>query len=446
MTDTTFAGRTIAVATVGCKLNYAESSSIAAEFVERGGRLVPFEETADVVLINTCTVTSHADSDCRRLIRQAVRRSPEGVIIVTGCYAQLHAATLATMEGVDLVLGTAEKGRALDHLAAFHKRDITEIHCHSLDESAFFTPAASSEVSGRTRAFLKIQDGCDYSCSYCTIPAARGGSRSMDTSDAVAAARRLLDDGFHELVLSGVNVGDFGRRSGGSLHELLLRLLDLDGDFRIRISSIEPNLLTDDIIHLTAEHDRLCRHFHIPLQSGSREVLAAMRRRHGTDLYRDRVLAVHAALPDACIGADVIVGFPGETDALFDETAAFIGELPLSYLHVFRYSDRPNAESHTWGGKVDGRSAVRRSRALHVLSEAKRRAFWDSRIGHSERALMEARVSGTDRIGLTSNFIPVALPAAAARENTFVRVRLTAVMGEGMRAEPVDHMVMETGE
>jgi threonylcarbamoyladenosine tRNA methylthiotransferase MtaB len=422
MTQGNDKGLRLATATVGCKLNFAETSAMAAQFAGNGYEIVDFHDEADVVLIHTCTVTSHADSDCRKLIRQAVRRSPNAVIIVAGCYSELNPGAIASIEGVDIVLGNEEKFNVLDYLQRYRARDVAEVHCHSLGEAAFRPAATFSHIGGRTRAFLKIQDGCDYKCAYCTIPAARGASRSMDLNEAVESARRLVGSGYREIVLSGVNVGEYGRDTGSSLFDLLDRLTALDGGFRIRISSIEPNLLEDRIIKLMARTTKLCRHIHMPMQSGSAEVLRAMRRRYTKEIYADRVSAVRTEIPDCGIGADVIVGFPGETDEMFQETAAFIQSLPLTYLHVFSYSDRPNAETATWKNKVPPSVIAHRSRVLHLISQEKKNAFAAAQAEKTAAVLFEGRVRNGKRVGLTSNYLEVEVPSEMAGENEMVEI------------------------
>ncbi len=418
--------------TLGCKLNFAETATFQRQFAERGFATVDFREESDVVLINTCSVTANADSDARKAVRQALRRSPSAYVMVVGCYAQLRPDELATIPGVDLVLGAEEKFHIMDHVDPEWRKDQVRVAVGDIAEANNFGIAYSAESSERTRAFLKVQDGCDYSCSYCTIPMARGGSRSERIERTLEHARDIIGQGFHEIVLSGVNVGDYGTGTDTTLYDLLVCLLALSGDFRVRISSIEPNLLGDDIIALAASNPKLVPHFHVPLQSGSDAVLRLMRRRYNTRTYRERIEAIHASLPDAAIGIDIIVGMPGETEELFRETYQFLVELPFSYLHVFSYSERPGTEAAAFGAKVPPAERARRSQMLRTLSLRKRRAFYERQLGRTLQVLFEAGEHGAIS-GFSENYIRVELPWQPGLENTVLPVRCDTIEKDVMR-------------
>ena len=428
--------------TLGCKLNFAETSSFGRNFTERGYKVVDFNEQSDVVVVNTCSVTENADRDCRKIVRKALRRSPDAYVIVVGCYAQLRPEEIASIDGVDLVLGADEKFRMFEFAGDFSKERIPKIHVGDIEEATNYSPAFSDDSTGRTRAFLKVQDGCDYNCSFCTIPLARGASRSAPVDATIENARTLIAEGYKEIVLSGVNVGDYGTKIGTSLHELLLGLLALEGDFRLRISSIEPNLLTDEIIDLARGDSRLCRHFHIPLQSGSPEVLRNMRRRYTRDLYRERIERIAETMPDCAIGIDVIVGFPGETDRHFEETYQFLNELPFTYLHVFSYSERPDTHALSFGETVDPQVRSTRSKMLRTLSEKKRRAFYERHIGDIRPMLLEGNYDGDKQIGFTDNYIKVGIPKRDFDENTLLRVQLSEIGTGFVLGDPVSDPVL----
>ncbi|MBK8909690.1 MAG: tRNA (N(6)-L-threonylcarbamoyladenosine(37)-C(2))-methylthiotransferase MtaB [Chlorobi bacterium] len=344
--------QTVSLHTLGCKLNYAESSTIAERFRREGFRVVELSEGGDVVVINSCTVTENADRECRQVIRRALRANPDAYVIVTGCYAQLKPEEIASMDGVDMVLGSAEKFQIFEHCGHFQKEATPRIAVGEIAEATGFGPAFTGEGDSRTRAFLKVQDGCDYNCAFCTIPLARGGSRSQPIQEAFRQACQLVESGYQEIVITGVNVGE---GEGESFLDLLRRLHEVPRLQRLKISSIEPNLLTDPIIELASASDRMLPHFHIPLQSGSDQILGKMRRRYRSSVYRDRVETILRLMPHAAIGVDVIVGFPGETEEHFQETYSFLNELPIAYLHVFTYSERQNtpaaelAERIRWG-------------------------------------------------------------------------------------------------
>lgn len=418
------AGKRISFCTLGCKLNYAETVTLGREFLAQGYRIVDFRERSDVVLINSCSVTENADRECRKIVRQALRRSPDAYVIVTGCYAQLRPGEIAAIAGVDLVLGTKEKFAIAEFADGFQKQGIPSVHVSCVDEIDAFGPAFSDEAGGRTRAFLKVQDGCDYNCSFCTIPLARGASRSQEMGETLRQARTIIAGGFHEIVLSGVNVGDYGSRGGESFVALLRSLLALEGDFRLRISSIEPNLLTDEIIDLAAASEKMCRHFHVPLQSGSAEVLRLMRRRYNRALYRERIARIRSAIPEACVGIDVIVGHPGETEEMFLETYRFLEELPFSYLHVFSYSERPDTQALSLPGKVPQGERGKRSRMLRDLSVRQRRKFYESQRGKVLRVLFESEEEKGHITGFSDNYVRVGVPFSPELVNRVARVSI----------------------
>lgn len=392
---------------LGCKLNYAETIQIEKEFRKRGFEVVDSQSEADVVVINTCTVTQSADSDCRQLIRRAMRNSPNAYIVVTGCYAQGRPDELSSIEGVDLVLGNHEKFKLFDFVDDFRKNYHSRVFVGPIDDVVDFGAADSADEGSRTRAFLKVQDGCDYNCSYCTIPSVRGRSRSPSIEFLVNEAREIASRGYKEVVLSGVNVGDFGQKYGKSLIDLLRALERIEGIERFRISSIEPNLLSKEIVNFVAGSEKFCKHFHIPLQSGADEVLKKMRRRYNTELYRSVVEYVRNKLPDAAIGADVIVGFPTETTELFETTYSFIESLPLTYLHVFSYSQRQNTDAAKIGADVDPRVKKKRAELLRMLSNRKRYEFNRSHIGKIVRVLVEEEEKNGKMYGFTSNYVRV---------------------------------------
>ncbi len=431
---------TVAFHTLGCKLNFAESGSIAREFKSHDFDVVPLDRGADVAVINTCSVTDEADKKCRKVIRRAIRANPDTFVIVTGCYAQLRPEEIARISGVDAVLGTAEKFRIFDILGSFTRRQQTQVSVSCIDDVVEFGPAYSA--GERTRAFLKIQDGCDYSCSFCTIPLARGRSRSQSIAETIRQAEEISASGFREVVLSGVNIGLFGNDSGDDLIELLYRLDDIGGIERYRISSIEPNLLTDEIIAFVAGSKRFMPHFHIPLQSGDDAVLAKMRRRYRRAVYRDRVAQIRELLPHAAVGADVIVGFPGETPEQFENTVWFIRSLPVTYLHVFTYSERANTAAVDGSADMGGLAVPmherrRRNRMLRTLSDEKRSSFIRSQIGTRRSVLWEGKVEDGWVGGLTDNYIRVSAAAEDVTEGLIEEVELAEIDAAGrVRATP----------
>lgn len=420
----------VAFHTLGCKLNFTETSAIGRQFAGRNFSVVDIDQPTDVYVLNTCSVTERADRECRQIVRRALRRSPDAYVIVIGCYAQLQHGELSSMQGVDLILGTNEKFRIFDFAGGFVKQPVSQVFVSCIDDATEFDAAASGEVGERTRAFLKIQDGCDYPCSFCTIPLARGTSRSVPVPAIVGQARDLVREGYREIVLTGVNVGDYGRKIGTSLLDLLTRLDDLEGLARIRISSIEPNLLTPKLIAFILKSRTICNHFHIPLQSGSDTVLRMMRRRYVTEYYREVIASIKAADPDAGIGVDVIVGFPGETETLFDETRDFLFNLPLSYLHVFSYSERPNTPAAAYGGSVDPRIRSSRSEILRILGRKKRHAFMSGFMGRSVPVLFEEGSDPVTISGLTPNYIRVHMRRRDDLTNRVADVLITRVDGD----------------
>lgn len=425
---------TVAFYTLGCKLNFAETGTIAREFRSRDFDVVALDEGADVAVINTCSVTDEADKKCRKVIRRAIRANPSTFVIVTGCYAQLKPKEIAGISGVDVVLGSSEKFQIFDVVRSFKRRDQTQVSVSCIDDVVAFGPAYSA--GERTRAFLKVQDGCDYSCSFCTIPLARGQSRSQSIEDTVRQAEHIASSGFREIVLSGVNIGLFGNDTGEELLELLQRLENVEGIDRYRISSIEPNLLTDEIIEFVAGSKRFMPHFHIPLQSGDDAVLARMRRRYRRTVYEDRVALIRKHIPDAAIGADVIVGFPAETLERFENTVQFIRSLPVTYLHVFTYSERANTAAVNHSGDMGGptvpmRERRRRNRVLRTLSEEKKVSFVRSHLGTRRRVLWEGKVEDGLAGGFTDNYIRVVAAAEAVVESTMTEVELSGIDARG---------------
>ena len=420
----------VAFYTLGCKLNFSETSTISRTFEDGGYAKVDFNETPDVYVINTCSVTENADKKCKQLVRKALDINPNAFVTIIGCYAQLKPEEIASIPGVDLVLGANEKFNILDHLEQITKNEATIVKNESIKTTTSFVPAFS--LGDRTRSFLKVQDGCDYFCSFCTIPLARGKSRNASIADTIQEAKKIADSPVKEVVLTGVNIGDFGQGSDENFFQLIKELDDIEGIDRFRISSIEPNLLSNEIIEFClTQSKRFVPHFHIPLQSGSDLLLKAMRRKYTTDLYRERIETIKNCRPDACIGVDVIVGFPGETDELFMETVNFLKELPISYLHVFTYSERANTTAVKLGDPVPMSVRKERSRQLHILSDKKKRQFYEQQIGTRRTLLVEQEENEGWHEGFTENYIKVKLPIETDRQNTFVNVQLTEIDRDG---------------
>ncbi|MGE5398887.1 MAG: tRNA (N(6)-L-threonylcarbamoyladenosine(37)-C(2))-methylthiotransferase MtaB [Ignavibacteriales bacterium] len=420
----------VAFYTLGCKLNFSETSTIGTQFLNNGFRVVDFKDEADVYVINTCSVTDNADKECRQIVRRALRNNPHAFIAVTGCYAQLRPEEIAGIEGVDIVLGSNEKFKLFSYVDTFEKKDLSCIFVSPTEELNEVSAAYSTDATGRTRAFLKIQDGCDYKCSYCTIPLARGKSRSLKPEDVIRNFKTLLDEGYREIIITGVNVGDYGKAMEMDLYGLLLKMIEIPGDFRIRISSIEPNLLTDEILDLTLQNEKMCRHFHIPLQSGSPDVLRLMQRRYKQQDYYNLIHKVTGKIQDAGIGVDVIVGFPGETEENFLETYNFLKELPISYLHVFTYSERPNTKAIDFEGSVEMNERKRRNNMLRILSEKKRNEFYRKMIGREMEILFEHEDHDGYMKGFASNYVRVQYKYDPSLINSFSRIRIEEVKGE----------------
>lgn len=425
---------TVAFHTLGCKLNFAETGTMAEQFRQREFSAVPFGEAADVVVLNTCTVTDEADRKCRQAIRKALRAKPEAFVIVTGCFAQLRPEEVADIDGVDLVLGANEKFNLFAYLDALHKQEKTQIEVSCIDEVTAFGAAYSA--SERTRAFLKVQDGCDYTCSFCTIPQARGRSRSETIPGVIRQAEAIAEAGYREIVLSGVNIGLFGQERGEELLDLLRELDRVDGIERFRISSCEPNLLTDDIVDFVASSRAFTPHFHLPLQSGDDFVLGKMRRRYQRSLYQDRVERIHRLLPDAAVGVDVIVGFPAETPERFVNTHAFLADLPICYLHVFTYSERPDTVAvdqldRMGGPVVPKQERSSRNRRLRLLSEKKRAGFYARFLGTERPVLWEDMNRDGWMSGFTDNHIRVEAPWDGDRVGLIEPVSLDTLSDTG---------------
>jgi len=406
--------RSVAFHTLGCKLNFSETSAISRLLENEGFEKKDFDDQADVYVINTCSVTDNADKECRQLVRRIQRRSPQSMIVITGCYAQLKPTEIASIPGVDLVLGAAEKFNIAEHLSQLTKGDNARICSCDIEEISGFN--ASWSVNDRTRSFLKVQDGCDYNCSFCTIPMARGKSRSDSIENVLAHSRKLAAGGVKEVVLTGVNLGDFGKgpegqkRHAESFYELVRALDEVEGIERFRISSIEPNLLTNDIIAFVANSRRFMPHFHVPLQSGSNEVLSLMRRRYKRELYADRVQLIKTLMPHAGIGVDVIVGFPGETDTHFKETFDFLHSLDVSYLHVFTYSERANTVALDIEPAIPMAVRHERNRTLRNLSYMKQQYFQEQHRGQHRKVLFEGHAKSGMMEGYTDNYIRVSTP------------------------------------
>ncbi|PJA99877.1 MAG: tRNA (N(6)-L-threonylcarbamoyladenosine(37)-C(2))-methylthiotransferase MtaB [Ignavibacteriales bacterium CG_4_9_14_3_um_filter_30_11] len=416
--------KTVALHTLGCKLNFSETSTIGKQFLDHNFKIVDFQNRADVYLINTCTVTENADRECRQIVRRALRNNPDAHIIVTGCYAQLNPQEISGIDGVDTILGNNEKFKLFSLINNFKKRELSCTFVSPTNQLNEFGAAYSTDADSRTRAYLKIQDGCDYKCTFCTIPLARGKSRSMEPNLVLEEFKSLIDSGYKEIILTGVNVGDYGKYDGNDFFSLLKQMINIDGNFRIRISSIEPNLLTDEIINLTAENDKMCKHFHIPLQSGSNEVLKLMQRRYTTEFYSSLIDKLKYRIPDIGIGVDVIVGTPGETEEHFNKTHKFLTELPVSYLHVFTYSERPNTKAVDMAGKVDIAERKRRNKVLRILSERKKQIFYKEMIGKYLEVLFESESTDNTIKGFSSNYVRVENEYKKDLANTFCKIKV----------------------
>lgn len=423
----------VAFHTLGCKLNFSETSTVARQFVEEGYQRTAFSETADVYIINTCSVTENADKECRELVRRVNRLNPEAFVCITGCYAQLRPTEVAAIPGVDLVAGSTEKFNLLPLIGKLQKNAVAEIHsCETADNAGFMEAFSGTD---RTRTFLKVQDGCDFPCTYCTIPKARGSSRSDTIDGILRKIEKIATSGCKEIVLTGVNVGDFGKMSGSERKETfedLTRAINESGhDIRFRISSIEPNLLSPEIIEMVAASKVFMPHFHIPLQSGSNKILGAMRRRYRRELYAERIKYIHQLMPDAGIGADVIVGFPGETDEDFAETLEFIKHLPLTYLHVFTFSARPGTPAFDLPHQVSQEVKQNRNKQLRLLGAAKSLAFAEKHNGSILPVLFETEEKDGFLLGYSPNYLRVKIPYADAFVNTIQTVQLVSIDRHG---------------
>lgn len=422
----------VAFYTLGCKLNYSETSTIGRQFMTAGFEIVEFTQQADVYVINTCSVTENADKKCRKIVKEALKYSPGAYIAIVGCYAQLKPQEIANIEGVDVVLGAAEKFQLVEHIADLTKNEKTQIFNQPIAEVNEFV--ASYSFGDRTRTFLKVQDGCDYSCTFCTIPLARGESRSDTIASVVKQAEEIAASGIKEIVLTGVNIGDFGIRNGkreDKFFDLVKALNEVDGINRIRISSIEPNLLSTEIIEFVAQSQKFVPHFHIPLQSGSNKILGLMKRRYRRELYVERVAAIKNIMPNCCIGVDVIVGFPGETREDFLDTYEFLNNLDISYLHVFTYSERENTPAYEMEGVVSSNERAERSKMLHILSDKKRRAFYSQEVGKIAEVLFEGDLKEGFMHGFTRNYVKVKVKYDPILVNEIKTIKLDALLPEG---------------
>jgi threonylcarbamoyladenosine tRNA methylthiotransferase MtaB len=426
----------VAFHTLGCKLNFSETSTIARLFTEQGYEKVDFSQPSDVYVINTCSVTANADKECKQIVKSALAVAPDAYVVVVGCYAQLKPEEISNIEGVDLVLGASEKFKLLNYLSDLQKKQKAEVYSCEIEEANFFVDSYS--FGDRTRVFLKVQDGCDYSCTFCTIPLARGSSRSDSIANAVKNAQTIATQDVKEIVLTGVNLGDFGNnaskegnRKQETFYDLVQELDTVEDIERFRISSIEPNLLKDETIDFVAGSKRFVPHFHIPLQSGSNKILKAMRRRYLRELYSDRVEHIKTRMPHCCIGVDVIVGFPGETDEDFLETYNFLNELDISYLHVFTYSERDNTAAALMDNAVPVAIRKKRNKMLRILSAKKLRSFYEKHLGETRTVLFEGDNKGGFMHGFTDNYIKVKTPYDPSLVNQLVNVTLLELDAEG---------------
>lgn len=433
---TMHSSKKVAFYTLGCKLNFSETSTIARSFESEGFERVEFSEKADIYVINTCSVTENADKRFKTIVKQAQKANPNAFVAAVGCYAQLKPHELADVDGVDLVLGATEKFKITDYLNDLSKNDFGEVHSCEIEEADFYV--GSYSIGDRTRAFLKVQDGCDYKCTYCTIPLARGISRSDTLDNVLKNAYDISQQGIKEIVLTGVNIGDYGKGEfGNKKHEhtfldLVKALDEVEGIERLRISSIEPNLLKNETIDFVSKSRTFVPHFHIPLQSGSNDILKLMRRRYMREVYTERVRKIREVMPNACIGVDVIVGFPGETDQHFLETYHFLNDLDISYLHVFMYSERDNTPAAEMEGVVSKRVRNKRSKMLRGLSVKKRRAFYESQLGTTHTVLFEGENKHGYINGFTENYVKVKTPWNPELVNTLKEITLTQIDEDGL--------------
>lgn len=426
----------VAFYTLGCKLNFSETSTIARSFQDDGFDRVDFEDAADIYVINTCSVTENADKQFKQIVKKALKTNDKAFVAAVGCYAQLKPEELAAVDGVDLVLGATEKFKITDYINDLSKNDMGEVHSCEISEADFYV--GSYSIGDRTRAFLKVQDGCDYKCTYCTIPLARGISRSDTLENVLKNAKEISQQNIKEIVLTGVNIGDYGKGEFGNkkhehtFYELVQELDQVEGIERLRISSIEPNLLKNETIQFVSQSRTFVPHFHIPLQSGSNDILKLMRRRYLREVYTERVNKIREVMPHACIGVDVIVGFPGETDEHFLDTYNYLNSLDISYLHVFTYSERDNTPAATMGGEVPANVRAKRSKMLRGLSVKKRRAFYESQLGTTRTVLFEGENKDGYIHGFTENYVKVKAPWNPELVNTLHEIKLATIDEDGL--------------
>jgi threonylcarbamoyladenosine tRNA methylthiotransferase MtaB len=421
----------VAFYTLGCKLNFSETSTISRLFEDAGFAKVDFEDTPDIYVINTCSVTENADKKCKQLVKKALKINPNAFVSIIGCFAQLKPVEIGKIPGVDLVLGANEKFDILNYIEESNKKEEAQISFKNIKETKEFIPSFS--IGDRTRSFLKIQDGCDYFCSFCTIPLARGKSRNANIASTLIEAEKIAKTDIKEVVLTGVNIGDFGQGGEENFYQLVQKLDKIDGIDRFRISSIEPNLLSNEIIDFClSKAERFVPHFHIPLQVGNDRILKAMRRKYERSLYAERVEQIKSLRPDCCIGVDVIVGFPGETDEEFMDSLNFIKDLDVSYLHVFTYSERANTGAPKLGEFVPMEKRKERSKMLHILSDKKKRAFYEQNLGSERTVLFESEEENGVMHGFTENYVKVKIPFNENLINQFRTVRLTEIDRDGI--------------
>jgi threonylcarbamoyladenosine tRNA methylthiotransferase MtaB len=431
----------VAIHTLGCKLNYSESSTIVRQLESNGFTKVDFTEESDIYIINTCSVTDNADKKCRTTVKAVLKQNPEAYVVVIGCYAQLKPKEISEIPGVDMVLGAAEKFNMIEHLHSLQKEEKAIVLNKNIKETQEFVPAFS--YGDRTRSFLKVQDGCDYFCSFCTIPLARGKSRNASVAETVAKAKEVAATNIKEVVITGVNIGDFGADQdyAETLYDLLLELDKVEGIERYRISSIEPNLLTNEIIDFVSASDKFVPHFHIPLQSGDDEILLKMRRKYLSELYADRIARIKKRMPNSCIGVDVIVGFPGETEEHFLNTYNFLNELDISYLHVFPYSERNNTTAKKMEGKVLKADKMERAKRLRILSEKKKRYFYETQLGKSMQVLWEEERQGDNMQGFSENYVRFEAPYDSTKVNTIEILNFDQINESGLaKASLKEHL------
>jgi len=431
----------VAIHTLGCKLNYSESSTIVRQLESNGFTKVDFTEESDIYIINTCSVTDNADKKCRTTVKAVLKQNPEAYVVVIGCYAQLKPKEISEIPGVDMVLGAAEKFNMIEHLHSLQKEEKAIVFNKKIKETQEFVPAFS--YGDRTRSFLKVHDGCDYFCSFCTIPLARGKSRNASVAETVAKAKEVAATNIKEVVITGVNIGDFGADQdyAETLYDLLLELDKVEGIERYRISSIEPNLLTNEIIDFVSASDKFVPHFHIPLQSGDDEILLKMRRKYLSELYADRIARIKKRMPNSCIGVDVIVGFPGETEEHFLNTYNFLNELDISYLHVFPYSERNNTTAKKMEGKVLKADKMERAKRLRILSEKKKRYFYETQLGKSMQVLWEEERQGDNMQGFSENYVRFEAPYDSTKVNTIEILNFDQINESGLaKASLKEHL------